>query len=155
MIKNILTYKKLEDNKGYEYSIPYLDKIKYIYVDEKLPDGDIGIYNCNGICYGKIKVEGKNFVSLNIFLYGKIMAKKNGDSLDYRRDNCVDFSMGDFNVSQRKYKNSTGFIGVKKLINGFTFSYQRNGKIFRSKEKFLTALKAYQAREEVIKSLKK
>ena len=88
-----------------------------------------------------------------MYLYGKKMAKKNGNTLDYRKDNCVDFSMSEYNISKRKYNNSTGYVGVIPCSDSFTFSYQRDGKVYRSKIKYPTALEAYEAREKTIKGL--
>jgi len=151
MLKSIVTFEKIE--KGYVYHIPYLNSIKDVYVDKKLPHTRLAIYNYQGNCSAQIKDDEGKFVSLNIYLYGKKMAKKNGNTLDYRKDNCVDFSMSEYNISKRKYNNSTGYVGVIPCSDSFTFSYQRNGKVFRSKIKYPTALEAYEARVKVIKGL--
>lgn len=150
---NKVTYVKLEDGTGYKYFVPFLNEIKEVYVDKKLPHTRLAIYNYQGVCQAQIRDDEGKLVSLNIFLYGKKMAKKNGNPLDYRKDNCVDFSMKDFNISKRKYNNSTGYVGVIPCSDSFTFSYQRDGKVYRSKIKYPTALEASKARETTIKQL--
>ena len=154
---NNVICEKLEDSQGYKYCVPYLHEVKEVFVDEELPPKCLSITNDQGKYYAKIRIDADKFQALSVYLYGHRIMAINGNTLDYRKINCKKFSMGDYNINHRRYVNSLGYAGVKKCSptsNKFTFTYCRDGKTYKSKENFSSALAASIAREETLRSKK-
>ena len=153
---NNVVCEKLEDGQGYKYSVPYLNEIKEVFVDEELPPRCLSISHDQGKYYAKIRIGADKFQALSVYLYGHRIMTANGNTLDYRKANCKKFSMGEYNINHRKYVNSLGYTGVKRLSptsDRFTFTYCRKGKTYKSRNSFPSALAASIAREEALKEL--
>lgn len=153
---NNVVGEKLEEGQGYKYYVPYLNEVKEVFVDEELPPRCLSISNDQGKYYAKIRIGADKLQALSVYLYGHRVMMINGNTLDYRKINCKKFSMGDYNINHRRYVNSLGYVGVKKCSptsDKFTFTYCRDGKTYKSKEKFSSALDASIAREEILKRL--
>lgn len=138
----------------YEYEVYYLNSIKKILTSEPLPlkKGDALLTVNNGGSIGAIirNVITKERKSLGVTLYGHAVFRKNGNGLDYRKENCVPFSMSSYNANYRSYPNPLGAVGITKSLNGYYWKICRDGKVYYGKERFHNIDQAIEDRTKTI-----
>lgn len=138
----------------YEYIVPYLNTTKTVLTSEEIPlkEGDALLIVDNGGCIGAIvrNVITKERKSLGVLIYGYPVFRKNGDGLDYRKENCVKFSMADYNRKLRPTRNPHKHTGIKKSLTGYYWIIQRDGKVYCCRERFPSLDLAVTDREKTI-----
>lgn len=149
-----------KNNKGeilyYSYFVKHRETVKEIKTSKPIifTKGDGLVILDNAGYYAGLFTTNKGQVktNLSIMLYGHRVARKNGDNLDYREENCELFQMRKYNLEKRRYRNKTGKTGLRMTKGGlFYWVIRMERKAYYSKKRFLDKEKCFIDRQKALK----
>ncbi len=143
----------------YSYFVKHRETVKEIKTSKPIifEKGDGLVILDNAGYYAGLFTTNKGQVktNLSILLYGYKVSRKNGDNLDYRKENCEPFHMGKYNREKRRYRNKVGAVGIRVTVSGlYYWIIHYDKKAYYSKERFPDKGKCIAARNKALKMSK-